>query len=279
MVDKRLAGKKQDTSATRPPWSGSKTTGGQASQDDKIIIAVTPEEEIWNEGVIGLVAGKISDKYYLPTLVITKGEDGYRGSGRSIEEFNIIEAIGGCAELLERYGGHPAACGFSLAEKNLERFKEKITEITNKKLSREVGIDLKPKIKIEAELKLNEINEELISTINKFAPFGQANERPKFISRGVMIVDIINMGIDGQHIKLRIIPQTGPCSAVADNELRTTNTIFAIGFGQAEKWQELRIGDKIDIVYYVEMNEFNGRSEVQMKIVDIKRCGVIDNIQ
>jgi single-stranded-DNA-specific exonuclease len=224
--------------------------------DDKIIIAVTPDEEVWNEGVIGLAAGKISERYYLPALVITKNEEGYKGSGRSIEEFNIVEALEECSELLDKYGGHPAACGFSLKEENLEKFKEKIAKIAERKLK---GVNLTPKIKIEAEIGLDEISEELIAEVEKFAPFGQNNERPKFLSRGVKIVDIITMGIDGKHIKLRV-------------KSEESRIISAIGFSQAEQWRDLRIGDKIDIVYYIEMNEFNGRSEAQLKIVDIKMC-------
>jgi single-stranded-DNA-specific exonuclease len=189
-------------------------------------------------------------------LVITKNEEGYKGSGRSIEEFNIVEALEECSELLDKYGGHPAACGFSLKEENLEKFKEKIAKIAERKLK---GVNLTPKIKIEAEIGLDEISEELIAEVEKFAPFGQNNERPKFLSRGVKIVDIITMGIDGKHIKLRV-------------KSEESRIISAIGFSQAEQWRDLRIGDKIDIVYYIEMNEFNGRSEAQLKIVDIKMC-------
>ena len=220
----------------------------------KIIIAVTPKDEVWNEGVVGLVAGRISDKYYLPTLVITRGEEGYKGSGRSIEEFNIMEALEECSSLLEKYGGHPMACGFSLKEENLEEFKNKMIKIANNKFK---DVNLRPKIEIEEEINLDEVSEELIGDIEQFAPFGQDNDRPKFVSRETEIVDIITMGISGQHIKLRI-------------KSEKLGVISAIGFGQAEKWKELRIGDKIDIVYYLEMNEFNGRSDAQMNIVDIK---------
>lgn len=220
---------------------------------DKIIVAVSGNKDAWNEGVIGLVAGKISDKYYLPSLIITKGEDGYKGSGRSIREFDIIGAVEECKELLDRYGGHPAACGFSLNEENLEKFREKITAIANKKLK---DIELRPQIKIEAEISLDQVNEDFLKEIEEFSPFGQNNERPKFLSRNVAVFDIVNMGIDGQHIKLKL-------------KNNNSRIISAIGFSQAEKWKELKIGDNIDIVYYLEINEFNGRRDVQMKIIDI----------
>lgn len=226
--------------------------------DDKIIIGVCPlgntKDEIWNEGIVGLVAGRICEKYYLPTLVITKTKDGYKGSGRSIDEFDLIDAVKDCGEFLDKYGGHPAACGFSLTPKNMDGFAEKIKRIATEKLA---GLDLMPKIKIEMEIGLDEIDEKIITDIELFAPFGQRNEKPKFMSRGVSIVDIITMGIDGKHIKLKV-------------KNSTSGIINALGFSQAEKWQDLRIGDKIDIVYYAEINEFNGIRDVQLKIIDIK---------
>lgn len=227
-------------------------------QDDKIIIVTSKDDQHWNEGVIGLVAGRIAEKYYKPVLVITKTEDGYKGSGRSIDEFNIIEAVEKCADLLTKFGGHPAACGFSLLSENLEKFITKMKEVANEQMR---DLVLRPKIEIEAELKLSEINEDLMMELNKFCPFGTGNDKPKFVSYEVMLVDIMNMGFDGQHIKLKI--KNG-----------SSNIFNAIGFGQTEKWKDLRIGDKIDIVYYLETNEFNGRSEIQMKIIDIKKHSV-----
>ncbi len=232
-------------------------TGGRNGPSRPVpsaIVAVTPDDKIWNEGVIGLAAGRISGKYYLPALVITKNDDGYKGSGRSIGEFNIMEALEECSDLLDKYGGHPMACGFSLRESNLEEFRKKIIEIADRELK---GADLTPKIKIEAEVDLSEINKEFIAEVEKFAPFGQDNDQPKFVSRGVLVADIATMGIEGKHIKLKI--KNDECGIIS-----------AVGFGQAERWKDLRIGDKIDIVYYVEMNEFNGRTEAQLKIVDIK---------
>lgn len=226
----------------------------EAREKEKIIIGVCPlnqekETEAWNEGVIGLVAGKLCDKYYRPALVITKGKEDYKGSGRSIEEFNIITALEETGEFLERYGGHPAACGFSLKEENLEKFISKMKEITDIKLA---GADLRPKLEIECELGLEEVDENLVKDIESFSPFGQDNPRPKFTSGEVQIRDIVNMGIDGQHIKFRF------------------NGLWAVAFGRSEEWKNFKIGDRVDIVYYVERNEFNGRSEVQLKLVDVK---------
>ncbi|MEK7098047.1 MAG: DHHA1 domain-containing protein, partial [Patescibacteria group bacterium] len=233
----------------------------QIKEDDKIIIGICPEErgeEFWEEGVVGLVAGKITEKYYKPTLVITRCESGLKGSGRSIEELNIIKTIEECGEFLSKFGGHPAACGFSLDSANFDNFADKIREVASKKLA---GADLRPKLKIEAELGLEEISEALIGDIEKFGPFGQGNDRPKFISRNVMVMDKMNMGVLGQHIKLRL-----------KND--RSGIINAIGFGQSQHWNDLAIGDRIDIVYNLDLNEFNGRREAQMRIVDIMKCKI-----
>ncbi|MFH1662033.1 MAG: DHHA1 domain-containing protein [Candidatus Falkowbacteria bacterium] len=222
------------------------------NKKDKIIVTVCPKDlegEAWNEGVIGLVAGRICQKYYRPTLIITKSPEGYKGSGRSIEEFNVMEAIEESREFLDKFGGHAMACGFSLSEKNLGKFKKKIKEITEKKLK---NIKLEQKIIIEKEINILDVNNDLIKDIERFAPFGQENNQPIFASRNVQIRDIMTMGADGKHIKFRL------------------NGFWALAFNGAEEWKDLKIGDKIDIAYYVEINEFNGKSEVQLKIVDIK---------
>jgi len=225
---------------------------------DKIIIAVTGhgvEKEAWNEGVVGLIAGRVAEKFYLPALVITVGSKGeFKGSGRSISEFNLIKAVEECSKFLYKYGGHPAACGFSLEEKNLNSFMEAIRKIAKRELGK---LELKPKIKIDAEIDLAEVDEKFIKELEKFAPFGPGNEKPKFVSKKILVMDIMRMGAQNQHIKLRV-------------KSEESSLIYAIGFGQSEQWKHLKIGDKIDIVYYPEINEYNGRRDAQLKIIDIK---------
>lgn len=226
---------------------------------DKIIIGICPDnksdnKDDWNEGVVGLVAGQVAGKYNLPTLIITKTETGFKGSGRSVADFNLIAAIEKCADLLTKYGGHPAACGFSLKAKDLKEFKNKIIKISNKALK---DIDLTPRVGIEAELALARINDELVEQINSFSPFGQNNSRPNFVSEKVSIMDIMHMGAEGQHLKLRVKDES-------------SEVFTALGFGQSKKWARLTVGDVIKLVYHLEFNEFNGKREVQLKIVDIK---------
>ena len=225
--------------------------------NDKILIVVAPdsggkEKLAWPEGVMGLVAGRLCEKYSRPALVITKFDKEIKGSGRSINEFNIIQAIEELSEHLEKFGGHAAACGFTLKSKeDLAEFTEKIKAAALKKLS---GVELAPKILIEAEIDLAEINDELVLALEKFEPYGEENEKPKFLNRGAMIMDKTSMGLSGQHIKFRF------------------GAFQAVSFNRAENFKDFKIGDKVDLAYYLEFNEFNGRRSVQMKIVDMKAC-------
>ena len=241
----------------------------------KIIIGIAQDGQIWNEGVIGLVAGRIAEKYYRPTLIITRlVEDfefntklnkvvpkklNFKGSGRSIEGFNLIEAIETSFKYVDKYGGHPMACGFSVkGEEKLLKLKANLEELASS-LSEE---DLVPRLKIEAELDFSEINLELLEKIEELAPFGQHNQQPRFVSYNLRINDINFMGLENQHIKLRLIS--------ANNSSLRNNSFWALSFGDAKKYKALKVGDIIDLVYYVDINDFNGRREPQLKIIDLK---------
>lgn len=225
----------------------------QVKGDENIIIGVSKEGQNWNEGIVGLVAGRICERHYRPTLVITECEEGYKGSGRSIEGFDLIEAVEQCKEYLEKYGGHPMACGFSLQKENLDKFRSKLEELAAKKLKPE---NLVKKINVDAELELKQVDEELVTEIEKLEPYGEGNPQPKFLLRGLSVLDIVFMGVEGQHLKLKL----------KDNG----KTINAVGFNQSELWQDLNVGDKIDLVAYLGINSFNGNTEVQLRIVDLR---------
>jgi len=222
---------------------------------DKILIVYSPNidneaAEAWPEGVVGLVAGRLCEAYSRPVLAITKLRDEIKGSGRSIDEFNIMEAIESSGRYLEKFGGHAAACGFTLkSREDLEKFSKEMKKIANQALAK---VELASKILVEAEIDLSDINDKLLEALEKFEPFGEDNDKPKFLSRGLQIMDKMNMGATAQHVKFRF------------------GSIWAVAFSQAENLKDFKIGDKIDAVYYLEFNEFNGRRTAQMKIVDIK---------
>ncbi len=236
----------------------------------KIIIVKNFSSNSWSEGVIGLVAGKLTEKYYRPVLIIVKteekavGADGqeyflYKGSGRSIEEFNLVEALENSKKYLYKYGGHPMAGGLSiLGEDKTLKFIDYIQSLGEKKLA---NISLLPKIKVDCELNLSDINEELVDSISKMNPFGQSNPSPKFVSFNIKIIDINKMGFDGQHIKLKLLNHN-------DKDMKV---FWGISFSGSEKYDYLQIGDNVDIVYSLEFNFFNGSKDIQFKIIDIKK--------
>lgn len=218
-------------------------------KENKILIGVCPSNKCWSEGIVGLVAGKISEKHHKPTLIITRTAKGFKGSGRSIPEFNIAEAIDDASEFLGKHGGHSMACAFSLPVENLGKF---ITKINNIASSRLASTDLRPKLKIDSEFNLDRVNLEFVEKVRELAPFGKNNKEPVFLSEGAEIKDIMRMGVRSQHIKFRF------------------NGFWGLAFGQAEEWSGFKIGDKADLVYNLDINEFNGRKEAQLKIIDIR---------
>ena len=220
----------------------------------KILIAVG---EDWPEGVVGLVAGRICDRYHRPALIISQKGDKFVGSGRSILEFNITDALKECGDVFERFGGHAQACGFSLVgEENLEIFKRGVTELAEQKVKDE---DMNSALEIDMAVDLADVNWELWDELEKFEPFGEGNLKPLFVSYGLRVEQIQPVGKDSKHI--RILAKQG------DNPMLHK----FIGFGFGEWIEKLKPGEMADIVYEVDVNEWNGNRELQLKIVDLKK--------
>ena len=224
--------------------------------------------EVWPAGIMGLVAGKLTEKYYRPALAITQKENGNGkkeivGSARSIPEFNVTAMLEECAEFLTNFGGHKQAAGFSLTpqpplpegegEINLEKFLVKAREIANRALK---DTELVPTLEIDIEINFADISDELHEALNKLRPFGAGNAQPKFLSKNLQVVNVTNMGAEGQHLKLRL--------------LQSGKFFDAVAFSISDEWKKIKMGDKIDLVYYVDMNEWNGLKNIQLKIIDIK---------
>ncbi len=218
--------------------------------DDKLLIFYNKE---WSAGLTGLVASKLLRKYNRPCLVITENKEtkDLVGSGRSIKEFNVTEVLGEVEDTLLRFGGHPQACGFSLKEENLEEFKERIIKITNHKLK-----DINPQSELDIELEINftDINWKLVELVNKFKPFGKDNEEPLLLSKDIIITNLKKAGQNEKHLKLEL--------------MKDNKKINCIGFSLAFK--ELKIGDQVNIVYNLSINEWNGNRQIQLVIKDIK---------
>jgi single-stranded-DNA-specific exonuclease len=222
--------------------------------NEKLLVALSPdlrgEAGEWSEGVIGLVAGRLVERFSKPCFVISYSEGKVKGSGRSIEQYDLGASLEIGKEYLERYGGHKMACGFTVKSKeDLELFINSVRQAANEKLELE---DLSPILRLDVELTLNEVTENLLEQFEKFIPYGQDNPEPKFLSKNIMIEDSMIMGLDKRHIKFRL------------------GGLWGIAFGKAEEYKEYQIGQHIDIAYTVGFNVFNNRRDVQLKIIDVR---------
>lgn len=211
---------------------------------ERIIIA---EHESYHQGVIGLIAGKLTEKYYLPSIVIAKGETISKASARSISGFNIIEAIRGGEKLLINAGGHPMAAGFSIENLQIETFKNLITKVASEKITGEM---LERTLKVDMRLNIKHLTLNLYEEIQQMAPFGIGNPEPVFASE-VTIQDIRTVGAEGKHLKLKL------------------ENFDAIAFGKGDIARDLKIGNKVKIAYTLDLNTWNNRQNLQLKIKDI----------
>ncbi|MEK7131770.1 MAG: single-stranded-DNA-specific exonuclease RecJ [Patescibacteria group bacterium] len=233
----------------------------ETKQEDNPVLFVLGKD--WPTGILGLISGKIKDDHYKPAIVMGETKDAINGSGRSIKEFSLIAAMQSMPEVFDKFGGHPQACGFTLKSKDkLEEFK---TKLIAKAALQTAAVDLVPQITIDAEVELNEVNWKLYDLLQKFEPFGQANEEPKYVSRALTVTAIEPVGQDGKHLRLMVKHNSQLIKK-------------AIGFGLgdvnrcAENWKEcLKPGDKIDMVFSIGVNEWNGNRELQLTIEDIKK--------
>ncbi|OGL87391.1 single-stranded-DNA-specific exonuclease RecJ [Candidatus Uhrbacteria bacterium RIFCSPLOWO2_02_FULL_48_12] len=224
----------------------------QDRDQDRVLVAVGDN---WPIGIVGLVASRLLEEYHRPILVVGRTPKGLSGSGRSISAFNIIAALHQNSELFEKFGGHAQACGFTLKnEEALEQLRNVLNDLAGKTLS---ASDLLPVLNIDASLLLKDVQENLGELIKLFEPFGMANPRPKFIFSGVQLVGLTNVGSTGQHLKLTLSDESGMIRQ-------------AIGFNQSLAHESRRLGDRVDVVAEVTANEWNGRREWQLKILDLR---------
>lgn len=222
----------------------------------------------WPSGVMGLVAGKLTEKYYRPALAITNKNGEIVGSGRSIEEFDITAMLEECAEFLSNFGGHKQACGFTLKNREaLEPFLDKAKKIAAVKLA---GVELTPTLDIDLEINFSDVSEELHQALQKLKPFGVGNPQPKFLTKNLTVVNVWNMGSDGQHLKLKLHPVKS--SQGEFNGVKSEDKILfdAVAFSVIDEWKKIKVGDEVDLVYYIDMNEWNGNRSIQLKIIDLK---------
>lgn len=207
----------------------------------------------WHEGVVGLVAGKIAEEFYIPTLAISVGETISKGSARSVKGVNIVEVIREFSDILIGVGGHPGAAGFSLLSEHVEVFKKRIEEYVLKLPEKEKILE------IDALVQIEQVTKNLIADLEKFEPFGYDNPRPVFATYGAKITDIKTVGL-GKHLKFKVVDP---------EQSRRIAGLDAIAFGMGELSAMLSEGQSIDLAYNLELNFFNGNENLQLKIKDI----------
>jgi len=212
----------------------------------------------WPIGVVRWAAQKFRDKYYRPVFIFNITEGKAKASIRSIPEFNVVEAMGECKDLLDQFGGHPCSAGCRLSEENLEKFKACLEKIAEEKLK---GEDLERGLEIDYQVEPGEINWQTDDFIKGFEPFGQKNPSLLFMLAGVEIASLRMVGNGDKHLKMEL--------ALKNND-GSVKKVQAIGFNHGIKFDELKIGDKVDIVFEFLVNEWNGNRELQLKIIDLR---------
>jgi single-stranded-DNA-specific exonuclease len=214
--------------------------------------------EKWHKGVIGIVASRLIEEYYRPTIVFTKSNDLVTGSARSVKDFDIYAAIESCSHLLTHFGGHKFAAGLSLEEKNLESFKLLFEKEVEGSILESQMI---PEIEIDMEIELGNITPRLFRILKQFAPFGPENNVPIFCSKRLMDTGFART-VGSKHLKL---------SAVSRE--KSSFPFDCIGFGLAEHQKSISKGCMFDICYQIDENDFQGRTSLQLNLKDMKIIG------
>lgn len=210
----------------------------------------------WKKGVIGIVASRLIETYYRPTIILTESNGFATGSARSVQGYDLYQAIEACSDLLESFGGHMFAAGLTLKKENIRPFMDKFEKYVHGTITEE---QLVPRIFIDTELSFSEVNEDFFKALSLFQPFGPENMSPLFISKNVFDTGQGRMvGTSGEHLKLNLCQES------------TQKTFPAIAFCQANHFEYIKGGNPFDICYSVEMNEFRGSRTLQLNIRDIK---------
>ena len=211
----------------------------------------------WNKGVVGIVASRLVEAYYKPTVVLTKSNGFVTGSARSVQGFDLYASIESCADLLENFGGHMYAAGLTMKEENVEEFCRRMDEFVGKNITRE---ELTPVVEIDAQLDLSQITPKFTRILRQFQPFGPGNSNPVFLTE--KLYDFGNgrkVGAAGVHLKLDLV-----------QENMTYPQMAAIGFNMAGHYDHIKEGKPIDVCYSIVENFYRGSSTIQLRLKDIR---------
>lgn len=208
----------------------------------------------WHKGVIGIVAARCVEKFYRPTVILTESNNKITGSARSVYGFDLYNAILGCSDLLEKFGGHKYAAGLTLDVSNLEAFQQRFEEVVSSTITDDMLI---PVVDIDLQIQLHAITPKFLNILKQMGPFGPENQKPVFEARNVYVFNSLSSFKD-RHIKF-LVAQEG------------SDSVFqAVGFEQAEYYQQIARGDVFRMAFTIEENVYNGTTSVQLRIKDIK---------
>lgn len=219
-------------------------------QNKKTTVLFQPH---WHKGVIGIVASRMLDEFYRPTIILTESNGVVAGSARSVAGYDIYEAIQGCSDLLEQFGGHKFAAGLTMKKENVKAFSEKFERIVSDSIEESMLI---PEIAIDAAIELTDLTSSFYNVLRQFAPFGPENMKPVFVTRRVI--------------------DTGYSKIVREDHLRfsvkkkNSNLFTGIGFGMKEFFPLMENGKEFDLVYSPEENEWNGNKRIELSVKDVK---------
>ena len=214
--------------------------------DDDVLVVYLPD---CHESLAGIIAGRVREAYNKPSFVLTRGEDCVKGSGRSIESYHMYQALCGVQDLLLKFGGHPMAAGFSLKEENIDEFRRRLNE--QSALTTE---DFIPKIWIDVAMPLEYISEALVNELKSLEPFGQGNEKPQFAQKNLRIRSVRAIGRNNNAVRMTVVTEQGrPMEAM----------VFTVADQFVEEAKQSR---SIDVIYYPDINEYNGNRTLQIVV-------------
>ena len=213
--------------------------------------------EKWHKGVVGIVASRLIETHYRPTIVLTESNGKLTGSARSVSGFDIYNAIDACSDLIEQFGGHKYAAGLTLKKENLTAFIQRFEEVVSTTITAEMQI---PKINIDLEMPMQDITIKTYRIIEQMAPFGPSNSRPIFMTKGVIDNGSGRLiGQDKNHLKLAI------------TNTSNSKTLDGIGFGMSDYFSTIKDKQPFDVCFILELNEWNGTSKLQLRVRDIRK--------
>lgn len=218
----------------------------QGLSSDRVLVVYLPE---CHESLAGIIAGRLREKYYKPSFVLTKAEKGAKGSGRSIEAYSMYDELVKCSDLLEQFGGHPMAAGLSLAEENIDAFRKRLNEVCT--LTEE---ELMPKVVIDVPMPISYLSRTLTEQLSVLEPFGKGNSKPLFAQKGLRVLNLRIFGKNQNVAKMCLMDGQG-------------NSVDAVYFGAAKEFEQyVQQKELISVTYYPEINVYQGRESLQAVI-------------